>query len=187
MSTINQSTQTPADAAPAKRMTVFRASEACDCSDNTPFEGVDESVVAGYAKLADVSEYAMEGQRVRTLFAAPGDNGFGLTYAWFKSGFMVPRHSHNNSDCMYYVLGGEMHLGNQVLKKGDGVFVPVDTPYSFQAGPEGVEILEFRNATQFHFLFGRNDAAYWDKMAQAIRTNGPNWKNETVPPSERRR
>jgi quercetin dioxygenase-like cupin family protein len=168
-----------------KRMTVFRASEGREGYDKMPFEGIDESVIAGYGKLAEVSEYAEQGQIMRTLFAAPGEQGFSLTYAWFKSGFMVPRHSHNNSDCMYYVLGGEMHLGNQVLNRGDGVFVPTDTPYSFQAGPEGVEILEFRNATQFHFLFGRNDEAYWDKMADAIRTNGPNWKNETVPPSQR--
>lgn len=168
----------------AKGMTVFRASEGREGYEHMPFEGIDESVMAGYARLAEAGDYAEHGQIMRTLFAAPGEQGFSLTYAWFKSGFIVPRHSHN-ADCLYYVLGGEMRLGSQTLHRGDGVMVPSDTPYSFEAGPDGVEILEFRNATHFHFLFGRNDEAFWDKMANAIRTNGPRWKDETIPPSQR--
>jgi hypothetical protein len=47
--------------------------------------------------IAELQEAGIEeGQAVKLLFSAPG---FSLTYAWFKSGFPLPRHSHN-SDCL---------------------------------------------------------------------------------------
>jgi hypothetical protein len=40
-----------------------------------------------------------------------------LCWAWFKSGYVLPRHSHN-ADCLYYVLGGSLRLGSVWLKAG---------------------------------------------------------------------
>jgi hypothetical protein len=44
----------------------------------------------------------------------------------------------------YYVVAGQVVLGSRVLNPGDGFFVPNGMPYKYQAGPDGVEILEFR-------------------------------------------
>jgi hypothetical protein len=35
-------------------------------------------------------------------------------------------------------------MGSRVLRAGDGFFVPNGMPYKYRAGPEGVEVLEFR-------------------------------------------
>lgn len=147
-----------------------------------PMEGLDDSVMSGFSKLLDAGAAEGEGEYVRCLFREPGDDGLSLCYAWFKSGFILPRHSHS-ADCLYYIVGGELNLGRQTLRKGDGFFVPADMKYSYQAGPEGVEVLEFRNASRFNILFKGNDDAHWNRMAEAFRENVPNWKNETVPPS----
>lgn len=150
-----------------------------------PMEGMDESVMAGFGKLMAAGAAENGGEHVRCLFRQPGKDGLSLCYAWFKSGFILPRHSHD-ADCVYYIVGGELKLGNQVLHKGDGFFVPSGANYSYQAGPEGVEVLELRNATHFNILFKENDDRHWDRMAEAFRQNGPRWPEETVPPSDRR-
>jgi quercetin dioxygenase-like cupin family protein len=148
-----------------------------------PFEGMDESVMAGFAKLIANGAGAVSGETVRCLYREP-QGRFSLCYAWFKSGFVVPRHSHN-ADCIYYIIAGELKMGARVLRKGDGVFVPSDHGYTFEAGPEGVELLEFRNATEFHIRFTGNDEAHWDRMAEAYRDHAASWPNETIPPSDR--
>ena len=43
-----------------------------------------------------------------------------VSYAWFKSGYPLPLHSHD-ADCYYLVVGGAMKVGTEVLGKGDGV------------------------------------------------------------------
>jgi PAS domain S-box-containing protein len=57
---------------------------------------------------------------------------------------------------MYYVISGEAHMGNQVLRAGDSFFVPADAPYVYTAGPDGVEVLEIRhNVAQFDMKIPR--------------------------------
>ena len=164
---------------------VFRFADATPLTEEQmPMEGIDDSVIAGFTQLAEAGGAEGGGEQVLCLFREPKDDGLSLCYAWFKSGYVLPRHSHN-ADCLYYVVAGEVHLGRQVLGKGDGFFVPADAPYSYVTGPEGAEVLEFRNATRFHILFRNNDEAHWGKMAKAFRENVPNWAGETVPPSER--
>jgi hypothetical protein len=68
-----------------------------------------------------------------------------LVHAWFGPHFPLFRHSHPRfGDCLYYIVAGSAVLGSRVLKPGDGFFVPNGMPYKYRAGPEGVEILEFR-------------------------------------------
>lgn len=171
--------QTPG---PRKRMKIFRARDATDIQDHMLILGVDDNVQAGLRKLAEATGAypATAGTKTVVLFHEPGDQGLSLAQVWFKSGYILPRHSHN-ADCLYYVLGGELKLGTQTLRKGDGIFIPADTAYTYEAGPQGVELLEFRNATRFHFMFQGNDAAHWQRIADVLRENCPKWEHEPPP------
>ena len=167
--------------APAKRMTIFRADEGLEVNhESMPFEGVDEGVMAGFAKLMGCGIAPGTGEKTAILFREPGEEGLSLSYAWFKSGYILPRHSHN-ADCVYYILAGELNAGSAVLRKGDGIFVPADHGYSFEAGAEGVELLEFRNATRFNILFKGNDEAHWNRIADVYRAKAGVWPEEPAP------
>jgi mannose-6-phosphate isomerase-like protein (cupin superfamily) len=145
-----------------------------------PIEGVDETVAAAIAGINSL----VEGSEVRCLFRQPETDGPSLVYGWFKSGYVLPRHSHS-ADCLYYVLAGELRAGSRIMRKGDGVFVPAGAGYAFEAGPEGAEFLEFRTRSNFNFLFLNNDQAHWERIRQVDRERLPGWANETVPPSQR--
>ena len=170
----------PSKAKP-KRMTVFRGGEGLEVNrESMPFEGVDEGVMAGFAKLMACGLPPGTGEKTTILFREPGDEGLSLSYAWFKSGYILPRHSHN-ADCVYYILAGELNAGSAVLRKGDGIFVPAEQGYSFEAGPEGVELLEFRNAPHFNILFKGNDEAHWDRIADVYHAKATVWPDEPAP------
>jgi quercetin dioxygenase-like cupin family protein len=163
-----------------KRMRFFRGQDARPLDEaHMTIDGVDGNVAAGMASLTAVSGLTPEaGATGQILFE--DEAGFSLALVWFKSGFVLPRHSHN-TECLYYILAGELRLGSQILRKGDGFFLPADHAYSYEAGPEGVEVLEFRNATHFHFLFCGNEESHWARIAQAMATHGPAWAAEKRP------
>jgi len=167
---------------PSKRMRIFRASEATSIQDHMPVVGVDDGVQSGLRLLAEATgNYPVEsGTRAVVLFCEPGEQGMSLSYVWFKSGYVLPRHSHD-ADCLYYVMGGELQLGTQILRKGDGFFIPANAGYTYEAGPGGVEVLEFRNATRFHFKFQGNDDAHWNRIASVLKANCPKWESEPPP------
>ena len=73
------------------------------------------------------------------------------------------------------MLSGSLLLGARTLHKGDGFFVPAEAAYTYEAGPEGVEVLEFRNVTRFHLKFAGNEPAHWARMAAAVAANGAAW------------
>jgi quercetin dioxygenase-like cupin family protein len=186
------SDQSPPASAPAqnatasrKRLMIFRAGEGTDIQDHMPILGVDDGVQAGLQRLAEATgPYPVaSGAKTLMLFREPGEQGLSLCYIWFKSGYILPRHSHD-ADCLYYVLAGELHMGAQTLHKGDGMFIPANAGYTYEAGPDGVELLEFRNATRFHFMFRGNDDAHWSRIADVLKKNCPKWENEP-PPSGR--
>ena len=151
--------------------------------DIMPFGEMDESVVDGYARAKKYTENN-PGDRVRCLFREDKDDGLSLVHCWFKSGVILPQHSHS-ADCLYYIVGGELRMGSRVLKKGEGFFVPADTHYSYEAGPEGVEVLEFRNASRFDVQHRGESWKHWDRIIDSLSKNSGNWPEETVPPSER--
>src|SRR3546814_20095043 len=66
-------------------------------------------------------------------------------------------------------MAGELLIGRQVLRKGDGMFIPAGAGYAYQAGAKGVEVLEFRGATHFSFLFKNNTPAHWPPIDDVLR------------------
>jgi hypothetical protein len=95
--------------------------------------------------VAEMIKAISPGNIVTPLFGQAGPNGMSLVHAWFAPHFPLFRHSHPKfGDCLYYVVAGSAILGSRVLKAGDGFFVPNGMPYKYRAGPEGVEVLEFR-------------------------------------------
>lgn len=159
-----------------RRIEIFRATEGTDLS--MPQEGVTSVDERGLAEA-----YAAglgDGSVVKSLFADPA-SGLSLSYAWFQSNYVLLRHAHD-ADCAYYVISGEVLLGTEVLKAGDVFFVPANQLYQYTAGPDGVEILEVRTATQFNIRFSGNSAAVWARIGAAAAANRQAWR-ETTPPA----
>jgi hypothetical protein len=95
--------------------------------------------------IGEMARAIAPGAAVTPLFHQPGPDGMSLVHAWFGPHFPLFRHSHpKHGDCLYYVVAGQAILGSRVLGAGDGFFVPNGMPYKYRAGPEGVEVLEFR-------------------------------------------
>jgi len=130
-------------------------------------QGAQQALAAGLDK----------GSELRLLFETPG---FSLVYAWFKSGFPLPRHSHD-SDCLYYIVGGSLRIGHEELRAGDGFFVAADTPYSYTPGPAGVEVLEFRATNAFNFKLMANNPQFWEQAVRTARSHRETWCREQPP------
>jgi quercetin dioxygenase-like cupin family protein len=161
------------------RMVTFRGKDALPVSDEMmPQVPVGPDV---QAKMVPLMENGiMDGGDVRCLFRDQG-SGMSLVYVWFKGGYVLPRHSHN-ANCLYYIIAGELNAGSVVLRQGDGFFVPADMDYTYTAGPEGVELLEFRDATTFDIDVTRNDATMWARVLAAVTANKGKWQSQTKPP-----
>jgi hypothetical protein len=176
MSTSDQPSQTGRKG----KMEIFRAPGEVLSPELMPILGWNDSITKALSDITHITE----GEEVRCLYRQSETNGPSLVYAWFKSGHILPRHSHD-ADCLYYVLAGEMRMGNAVLKKGDGMFVPANAGYTFEAGPYGVEFVEFRTTSNFAFHFAGNDDAHWERLRKVDREKADVWPRETIRPSER--
>lgn len=110
-----------------------------------------------------------------------GTDGSGLSLIWlrFGSNYQLPRHSHS-TDCLYYVVSGEVRMGSRVLGAGEGFFVAADTTYGYTVGPDGVELLEFRAHTWFDSQI-REDPGGWARALTAVRANRERWTAELAP------
>ncbi|MBD3759626.1 cupin domain-containing protein [Rhizorhabdus sp.] len=124
-----------------------------------------------------MNEGGSQGAEVKQLCSIPG---FSIAVGWFKSNLPAPLHQHD-ADCLYHVVGGSMRMGGRDLEKGDGVFVPANTPYTFTAGPEGVEVLEFRHVAQCSAKVLASSAAYWDKIVNVAASSRDRWAAEKRP------
>ena len=131
-------------------ISIFRAEEATPILE-TDFMAMpamnDEQVAAG---APEIYMDSAPGTDVRVAVRqTPEEGGFSILHVWFKADYPVPRHTHD-ADCLYYIVSGSAILGSQTLRPGDGFFIPAGAPYGYDAGPEGVELLEIRhNAWQF--------------------------------------
>lgn len=165
------------DEAPFK---IYRGIDAPDLNETQKMTlaGLTPIVEAGIGRW--VGAGVNEGNITKVLFSLPH---MSLTYAWFKSGFALPLHSHN-ADCLYYVIAGSLKLGTEELGPGDGFFVGSDVPYTYKPGPEGVEVLEFRTVESFDMKFQGRTEAYWDKVVAGMDAARPRWASE-APPSGR--
>lgn len=117
------------------------------------------------------------GYDTRMLFSMPG---FSLAYAWFKPQFPLPRHTHN-CDCLYYIVAGSLQIGEETLRAGDGFFVGKDVPYTYVAGPEGVEILEFRDTNDFDIKIKAENETFWTKALETLISSQAMWKGMERP------
>ena len=152
---------------------IFRRGDAGECV----METLPLSPAAAEGAAAATAAGADAGAELELLFSMPG---MSLARAWFKSGFPLPRHSHN-VDCLYYITGGSLRMGTEELGVGDGFFVGADVPYAYTAGPEGVELLEFRAADVFNIRVLANNPAFWEKATQTARERHEGWARETRP------
>lgn len=114
------------------------------------------------------------GSTVRVLFKGDEPDGLSLVWARFEPGYRLPRHSHS-ADCLYFVVSGEARMGNRVLGAGDGFFVRADQPYAYEAGPEGVVVLEFRSATSIDMKIFDQTVERWRPIVQAAVDNQERW------------
>jgi quercetin dioxygenase-like cupin family protein len=143
-------TMQPATERSKKGIALFRAKDASGLMESgtmaTPvFDGDDQAALqADGPRSQNIALGALD----QVLFRGNGDEGFSLVRAWFGPHYVLPRHTHDG-DCLYYVAEGSLVMGSQVLEAGDGFFVPSDAPYAYEAGPEGVTVLEFRSRTSF--------------------------------------
>jgi len=159
---------------PRRGVHVFRASEAREMHD-TPMMRKPQVDDAARAALPEFT--AAGGTFGMVLFGDPenpSDGGMSLVQTWFAPNFVLPRHSHS-TDCLYYVVAGEVRLGSQTLSVGDGFYVSADSPYRYTAGPEGAEVLEFRTVSAFDSRV-RETSAGWERILEAVRANRDDWE-----------
>lgn len=155
---------------------IFRHSDAAaGLGDHMSTAGLDEPMTKRLKKLSEVQ--GPNAAETRYLF---GGNGMSLASVWFKSGYPLPIHTHN-ADCLYYIVAGSLTMGTETLNAGDGFFVPAEVPYTYVAGPHGVELLEFRTAEEFDIRFTAKNQKYWDKRYAKIAERRPLWEVEPRP------
>jgi quercetin dioxygenase-like cupin family protein len=112
------------------------------------------------------------GHLVKALFRQE-NNGMSLVWSRFAPGYPLPRHSHS-ADCLYYVVAGEARMGARTVPAGAGFFVPAGAPYAYSAGPDGIEILEFRNVGSFDMQITES-LDRWDRIVDEVRDNKTAW------------
>jgi hypothetical protein len=170
-------TARPAAATTAGKFAIYRHADAPAFSeiDVMEYDGMTPRLEQAFGELTEAG--IDEGQTVKLLFSAPG---FSLTYAWFRSGFPLPRHSHD-ADCLYYIISGSLTLGSETLGAGDGFFVPRDMAYAYVPGPDGVEVLEFRDAERFNIKFLAGNPAFWAKALDTVKAQRPAWATQPRP------
>lgn len=61
-------------------------------------------------------------------------------------------HAHE-SDEILYVIEGELHFGQRVLRAGTSVYIAALTLYRIKAGPEGVRFLTFFGRQDYSVVF----------------------------------
>jgi hypothetical protein len=159
------------------KFSIFRAADAKPLEE-TSIMSLPEFTPAQLEGMAGMYGPDMaRGDEVKVLFNFPG---FSLTHVWFKNDYPLPRHSHN-CDCLYYVIAGSLKLGTEELGPRDGFFIRADVPYSYRPGPEGVELLEFRNATNFDFKLLADGEAFWKRAADTVQARSEEWRTAKMP------
>jgi len=160
-----------------KPFEIYRKSEARDYAEHHIQLNEDPPPAAIEAMGRFTGEGGMAGQQVKLAYARPG---FSLTKVWFKSGYPLPLHSHTGG-CLYHIVAGSLRIGTDVLGPGDGFFVDHDVPYTYDIGPEGVEVLEFRATDFLDIKFKARSKTAWNKIVARLKERGKAWKSEPPP------
>lgn len=119
-------------------------------------------------------EWGLSGGHVVKVLYREGD--MSLVWSWFGPDYVLPRHSHD-ADCLYFVVSGEARMGRRTIGPGAGFFVPAGAPYAYSAGPEGIQILEFRGATSFDMKITES-VDRWDRIVETVREHADEWRTE---------
>ncbi|GAC1571981.1 MAG: hypothetical protein NVS3B5_00560 [Sphingomicrobium sp.] len=159
---------------------IFRNADAVDMreSGRVSYSNLDAQRQLALRQIQDAG--GEEGSETEHIFAG---GGMSLGRVWFKSGFPLILHSHD-SNCLYYITAGSLRLGTNTLGVGDGFFVPADVPYTYTAGDEGVELLEFRNAEGYDFKLASRSSKYYEQIAQVLTSRVHIWSDEDRPGRE---
>jgi hypothetical protein len=165
-----------ADSAPP--FEIFRARNAEDYRDDGPMTMTPMSEIEAEG-LAALGEAGAEGGMIKVLYKRPG---ICLSYAWLRSGYLLPLHSHD-TDCLYFIIAGSLKLGSEELGPGDGFFVAPDVPYGYIPGAKGVELLEFRTTDHFDYKSQAKNQDYWQKAVASMLAASAGWHRERTPPS----
>jgi len=123
-----------------------------------------------------LTTWALSGGHDSRVQFQQGEEGMSLVWSRFEAGFPLPRHSHS-ADCLYYVVAGEARMGNRVIAAGEGFFVPAGAPYAYTAGPNGIEILEFRSVGRFDMQITES-VARWDRIVDAVVEHKADWQQD---------
>jgi len=175
---------TSADAKVRKPFEIYRGMDALDYAEH-PIQKLDGPTPAVTDAFARFGGQGHSGTEVKLVYARPG---FSLTSVWFKSGYPLALHSHTGG-CLYYIVAGSIRMGHEQLGPGDGFFVDHDVPYTYETGPNGVEVLEFRATDNLDIRFKGTTAASWDKIMAKVAARQSAWADEVRPseaPSRRR-
>jgi hypothetical protein len=160
-----------------QKFQIFRAADAPNL-EKTEFQSMSPltpAESAGFGRMMEAG--ALDGSEVRVLASIPG---FSLVHLWFKKDFPLPLHSHD-VDCLYYVIAGSLRLGTEQLGPRDSFFVPADAPYTYRAGPLGVEVLEIRQVGRWNFKNHAKNQAFYDKAVETISANREAWQHVKRP------
>lgn len=65
-------------------------------------------------------------------------------------------------------------------------FVPAGGNYQYSAGPEGVEVMEFRTAAEFNMRLSGNTEADWKRIMENAMRNYQGWLSASPPPAAAR-
>jgi hypothetical protein len=109
------------------------------------------------------SPHLVTGTHDAVVYRGEGDDGMSLVRAWFGP---------------HYVLSGSLQMGSQVLEAGDGFFVPSNAPYAYEAGPDGVEVLEFRGVTSFGMKIPGGQLERLRRAGQVAEEHGAEWAEQ---------
>jgi hypothetical protein len=159
-----------------KPFEIYRGADALDYGENA-IQHLDNPSPAVLGAFEGFSRYEHHGAEVKLVYARPG---FSLTSVWFKSGYPLALHSHTGG-CLYHIVAGSIRIGEDRLGPGDGFFVDHDVPYTYETGPEGVEVLEFRATDELDIRFKANTAAAWDKIIARMGARQSAWADESRP------
>jgi hypothetical protein len=165
----------------SRKIEIYRAAQAKHIREAMHLAPIDDAQMRGLMNLVE-ADYT-DGNVLKVLFSSEA-LALSLTYAWFKQGFPLPRHSHG-ADCLYHVISGEMRYGSEVLMAGDGMFVPAGALYTFETGEGGVEFVEFRKAAKYDIIYQTTEKV-WDRQLQQTKANVEAWRSADAPLAARR-
>ncbi|MCU1376003.1 MAG: hypothetical protein JWO68_3289 [Actinomycetia bacterium] len=115
------------------------------------FRSRDVPIEPGVVRLVhdgDRERWGEHGYEKRKLVHADARQSLDLVWFEFAPGAVVPRHRHD-TDEIVYVLSGEVRVGRQRYGAGDGFSMPRHTAYAYVVGPDGVTLLEVRDAHDY--------------------------------------